>query len=67
MIFTDPVTCLKGRGAPFCQMPQAYEEILLTSWLAANPAQLAADHFGLTVDQVNKFPEDSSGIIAARI
>ncbi|HEX4200960.1 MAG TPA: hypothetical protein VHY59_05540 [Chthoniobacterales bacterium] len=44
-----------------------YEEILLTSWLAANPAQLAADHFGLTLAQVNKFPKDSDGIIAARI
>jgi hypothetical protein len=44
-----------------------YEEILLTSWLAANPAQLVADPFGLTLDQVNKFPKDSDGIIAARI
>jgi len=44
-----------------------YEEILLTSWLAANPAQLVADHFGLTLDQVNKFPKDPDGIIAARI
>ena len=44
-----------------------YQEILLTSWLAANPAQLVADHFGLTLDQVNKFPKDSAGIIAARI
>jgi oxalate decarboxylase len=45
----------------------AYEEILLTSWLAANPAQLVADHFGLTPDQVSKFPKDSAGIIGARI
>jgi len=44
-----------------------YEEILLTSWLAANPAQLVADHFGLTLDQVNKFPKDPDGIVAARI
>jgi oxalate decarboxylase len=44
-----------------------YQEILLTSWLAANPGQLVADHFGLSLDQVKKFPKDSSGIIAARI
>jgi oxalate decarboxylase len=44
-----------------------YEEIFLTSWLAANPAQLVADHFGLTLDQVNKFPKDPDGIIDARI
>jgi len=44
-----------------------YEEILLTSWLDANSPQLVADHFGLTLDQVNKFPKDPDGIIAARI
>jgi oxalate decarboxylase len=44
-----------------------YQEILLTSWLAANPAQLVADHFGLSLDQVKEFPKDSSGIMAARI
>jgi hypothetical protein len=43
------------------------QEILLASWLAANPAQLVADHFGLSLDQVKKFPKDSSGIVAARI
>ena len=44
-----------------------YAEILLASWLAANPAQLGADHFGLTLDQVSKFSKDPDGIIAARI
>lgn len=41
-----------------------YEEILLTSWLAANPSQLVADHFGLEVGQVGKFPKQQIGIAA---
>jgi oxalate decarboxylase len=41
-----------------------YEEITLTSWLAANPAQLLADHFGLNLQQVAKFPRQETGILS---
>ena len=41
-----------------------YEEIMLTSWLGANPAQLVADHFGLDLRQVDKFPRQEAGILA---
>jgi oxalate decarboxylase len=41
----------------------AYEEILLTSWLAANPPRLVAEHFGLDTEQVRKFPQQHIGII----
>jgi oxalate decarboxylase len=41
-----------------------FEEILLTSWLAANPPQLVGDHFGLDPEQVRKFPHGEIGTIA---
>jgi len=44
-----------------------YEEITLSSWLDANPAQLVADHFGLSLAQVNRFPKDSPGIMPGRV
>jgi oxalate decarboxylase len=41
-----------------------YEEILLTSWLTANPPQLVADHFGLDTEEVGKFPQAHVGILS---
>ena len=42
-----------------------YQEIALSSWLAANPAQLVADHFGLDPQLVARFPKEHLGIVAA--
>ena len=39
-----------------------YEEILLTSWLAANPPQLIADHFDLDLQEVAKLAKQATGI-----
>jgi oxalate decarboxylase len=34
-----------------------YEEINISSWLAANPAQMIADNFGITKEAVDKLPK----------
>ena len=41
-----------------------YEEISLSSWLAANPAKLIADNFGWPAEQVARLPKSARGIIA---
>ncbi|HVI43512.1 MAG TPA: cupin domain-containing protein [Chitinophaga sp.] len=39
-----------------------YEEVALNTWLNANPPQLIADHFGITVDQATSLVKGGSGI-----
>ncbi|MDB6006472.1 MAG: oxalate decarboxylase [Prosthecobacter sp.] len=39
-----------------------YQEISLSAWLAANPAQLVADHFGLSPKLVAELPKHGLGI-----
>jgi oxalate decarboxylase len=39
-----------------------YQEITLNDWLNANPAQLVADHFGLTLDQAKSISKPQRGI-----
>ena len=41
-----------------------YEEISISQWLAANPTQLVAEHFGLTQEQTAMLPTHPLGIIA---
>jgi len=41
-----------------------YEEISISSWLAANPPSMIADNFGLTKSQVAQLPKGAFGIIA---
>ena len=41
-----------------------YEEISISQWLAANPPQLVAEHFGLTHEQTALLPTLQLGIIA---
>jgi oxalate decarboxylase len=41
-----------------------YQEISLSAWLAANPVQLVADHFGLDPSVVAKLPKHRIGISA---
>jgi len=40
-----------------------YEEISISTWLAANPPSMVADNFGLTKEQVNLLPKRPQGII----
>jgi oxalate decarboxylase len=42
-----------------------YQEIALSSWLASNPTQLVADHFGIEPSVVEKFPKKTR-VIKAR-
>jgi oxalate decarboxylase len=39
-----------------------YQELTLNDWLNANPAQLIADHFGLTLDQAKSVSKHQTGI-----
>lgn len=39
-----------------------YQEINLNDWLTANPAQLVADHFGLSLEQAAAFAKHKDGI-----
>ncbi|MDF2433847.1 MAG: oxalate decarboxylase [Mucilaginibacter sp.] len=39
-----------------------YQELTLNDWLNANPAQLVADHFGLTLDQAKSISKPQRGI-----
>lgn len=39
-----------------------YQELNLNEWLNANPAQLVADHFGLTLDQAKSLAKHQKGI-----
>src|SRR5258708_6635717 len=39
-----------------------YQELNLNNWLNANPAQLVADHFGLTLDQAKSLARHQNGI-----
>jgi oxalate decarboxylase len=41
-----------------------YQEISISQWLAANPPQLVAEHFGLTNEQTALLPMHQLGIIA---
>jgi oxalate decarboxylase len=41
-----------------------YQEISISQWLAANPPQLVAAHFGLTKEQTALLPTHQLGIIA---
>jgi oxalate decarboxylase/phosphoglucose isomerase-like protein (cupin superfamily) len=43
-----------------------YEEINISSWLAANPAQMIADNFGITKEMIDKLPKKTVGF-AARV
>ena len=43
-----------------------YEEINISSWLAANPAQMIADNFGITKEVIDKLPKKTVGF-AARV
>jgi oxalate decarboxylase len=43
-----------------------YQEINISSWLAANPAQLIANNFGMTTAVVDKLPKKTIGF-AARV
>jgi oxalate decarboxylase len=40
-----------------------YQEISLSQWLAANPASLLADNFGLTAQLIDKMPKAALGIL----
>ena len=40
-----------------------YREISLSSWLAANPAQVLADNFGLSREQIARLPSAQLGIV----
>ena len=40
-----------------------YTEISLSQWLAANPASLLEDNFGLTAQVVEKLPKAALGIL----
>lgn len=40
-----------------------YQEISLSSWLAANPAQVVADHFGFAPEVVANLPKQGAGIL----
>jgi oxalate decarboxylase len=40
-----------------------YEEISISSWLAANPPAMIADNFGLSTSQVAQLPKGALGII----
>jgi oxalate decarboxylase len=40
-----------------------YTEISITQWLAANPAQIVADNFGLTEQMIDKLPKAALGIL----
>lgn len=39
-----------------------YQELSLNDWLGANPPQLLADHFGLTLDEVARLANHEKGI-----
>jgi oxalate decarboxylase len=39
-----------------------YTEISLSQWLAANPASLLEDNFGVTAEVINKLPKAALGI-----
>lgn len=41
----------------------SYQEISLSSWLAGNPAQVVADHFGFTPEILANLPKGSAGIL----
>jgi oxalate decarboxylase len=40
-----------------------YTEISLSQWLAANPASLLADNFGLTAQVIDRLPKAALGIL----
>jgi oxalate decarboxylase len=40
-----------------------YTEISLSQWLAANPARLLADNFGVTAEVIDKLPKAALGIV----
>jgi oxalate decarboxylase/phosphoglucose isomerase-like protein (cupin superfamily) len=40
-----------------------YEEISLSTWLAANPPSMVADNLGLSLSEVEKLPKAGLGII----
>jgi oxalate decarboxylase len=40
-----------------------YQEITLSSWLAANPPAMLADNFKLSVEQVARLPKEKLGIL----
>ena len=42
----------------------AYEEINLSTWLAANPASIVEDNFGLSKEAVDKLPRKLVGFTA---
>jgi oxalate decarboxylase len=37
----------------------SYQAIDLSQWLAANPAYLLADHFGIPAETIERFPHSS--------
>ncbi len=39
-----------------------YQQISLSQWLGANPAQLIADNFGITEETVKMLPKELIGI-----
>jgi oxalate decarboxylase len=43
-----------------------YQQISLSQWLGANPAQLLADNFGLPEDVVKTLPTDLIGIVKSK-
>jgi oxalate decarboxylase len=40
-----------------------YTEISLSQWLAANPARMLADNFGVTSEVIDKLPKAALGIV----
>jgi oxalate decarboxylase/phosphoglucose isomerase-like protein (cupin superfamily) len=45
----------------------AYEKINLSTWLAANPASIVEDNFGLSKAVVNKLPRKLVGFTAPAV
>jgi oxalate decarboxylase len=43
-----------------------YQQISLSQWLGANPAQLLADNFGLPEEVVKTLPTDLIGIVKSK-
>lgn len=39
-----------------------YQELSLNDWLVANPPQLIADHFGMTIEQATSLIDHKKGI-----
>jgi len=40
-----------------------YQQISISSWLAANPSSMIADNFGWSKEQVKKLPKGALGIL----